>query len=121
MRITAVFGSEDAADAAARAVAEQVELRERRVIPPAGLETTPYTVQPPIIAAGLENTAVTNGAAFAGFDDGIVPFPWTSVTAEQASNEMPQDARLELDIRDADADRVERLLYSLHGRAVTRF
>ncbi len=121
MRITAIFGSADLAESAARAVSRQIEVLGRRIIPLEGLETTPYTEQPPILALGAENTYVTNGAAFAGRSDGIFPFPWTSVTAEQASNEIPEDARLELDIRAADADRAERLLYSLHGRAVTRF
>ena len=121
MRITALFGSADLADAAARAVARQLPVASRRIVPLGGLEPTPYTEQPPIVALGAENTAVTNGAAFAGTDPGIFPYPWTSVTAEQASNEIPEDVRLELDIRSSDADRAEKLLYSLHGRAVTKF
>ena len=120
MCITAIFGSVDAADLAAHAIAREVPLSGRRIVPLDGAEPAPpYAEQPAFLAQGLENAAVTGGAAFSGFGD--VPLLWTYITPEQADNGTAGEARLELDIRAADAAHVETLLYNLHGRAVTNF
>ncbi len=129
MRITAIFETTDLADTAASAIAQQIPLKERRVISLDGTQdiVAPYTHQPAIIAPGFENFAVTNGTAFAQYGTGTFPFgvpyplPWTSVTAEQAQNEASREARLELDVNPADLPLAEKLLVNLHGRAITSF
>ncbi|MDY3071029.1 MAG: hypothetical protein SOX31_07710 [Eubacteriales bacterium] len=129
MRITAIFETEDLADRAAAAIAGQIPLSKRRVVSLEGVQDAvpPYVEQPAMLAAGFENIAVTNGAAFSGFDAGMLPFgaafplPWTSITPEQAPGEASREARLELDVDPADAGTAEKLLVNLHGRAITAF
>lgn len=125
MRITAIFDTTESADQAAGAIAERMTVTNRRTIQLTGSDdyVSPELSLTPYIALGYENAAASGGVGMAG--SGIwpqaqpFPVPWTSVTAEQARNEISSEVRLELDISSADLHTAESIIINRHGRAIT--
>jgi len=125
MRITAIFETTDQADSAAAAAERSMPVLGRRTIPLSGSSVPPDTEQPVIYAPGFENSAATGGIFSSDVNYGIWPFPSpiprSSIIPNEASGTSTDEARLELDIHEEDADAAERLLINRHGRSITRF
>lgn len=125
MRITAIFETTDQADSAAAAAERSMPVLGRRTVPLSGSPMLPDTEQPAFIAPGFENSAATGGLFSTDVNNGIWPFPSPIPRSSVTENRFPvgftDEARLELDIHEEDADAAERLLINRHGRSVTRF